>query len=332
MESTIKLYHGDGGRHTNNLIRDLFYKYFNNDILINGLDSAIFEVSDSRLAFTTDTFVVKPLFFSGGDIGKLAVCGTVNDLAVSGAKPLFLSVGFIIEEGFSMTTLEQIVSSMSNACNEIGVKVITGDTKVVERGSAEGVFINTSGIGIVNNYLHDNTKEGDHIIVTGSIGEHGTVIALNRYDIKVKGDFQSDCCSVYSIISQLSSFNGSIKLMKDPTRGGLATSLNEIAEKTGFGIRVEENCIPIRSEVSAVCGLLGIDPLYLACEGRAILVADPKVSKKVLSTIQSNINGRDARIVGSIVASNDNTVYLETKIGGRRILPTLDTPMLPRIC
>lgn len=332
MEDTIKLHHGDGGRHTNNLIRDLFYKHFDNDILINGLDSAIFEVSDGRLAFTTDTFVVKPLFFPGGDIGKLAVCGTANDLAVSRAKPLFLSVGFIIEEGFGMTLLERIVCSMSNACNEIGVKVITGDTKVVERGSAEGVFINTSGIGIVNNYLPDNIKEGDHIIVTGSIGEHGAVIALNRYDIKAKGDFQSDCGCVYNIISQLSSFDKNIKLMKDPTRGGLATSLNEIAEKTGFGIRVEENCIPIRGEVSAVCGLLGLDPLYLACEGRAILVVDSKVSNEVLSIILNNINGKDASIIGSIVGCNDNTVYLETKIGGRRILPTLDTPMLPRIC
>ncbi|MDF2674369.1 MAG: hydrogenase expression/formation protein HypE [Clostridiales bacterium] len=333
MEEHIKLYHGDGGKHTNALINELFYKYFNNEILLSGMDSAIFNTSIGRFAFTTDSFVVKPRFFPGGDIGKLAVCGTVNDLAVSGAKPLYLSTGFIIEEGFSINELQMIVESMGKTCQEIGVKVITGDTKVVEKGNVDGLYINTSGIGIVDkNYKSKPLQPGDNIIITGSIAEHGTVIALKRYDIKVKGDFKSDCGSVYNITSRLAPFYSNIKLMKDPTRGGLATALNEISSIMGHRIRILENNIPIRNEVRAVCSLLGIDPLYLASEGRAILVVDAGMTQEILLCIQNLDNGKDASIIGIIEELKDNIVYLETKIGGRRLLHTLDTPMLPRIC
>lgn len=333
MEEYIRLYHGDGGKHTNTLIKELFYKHFNNEILLSGMDSAVFDISTSQISFTTDSFVVKPLFFPGGDIGKLAICGTVNDLAVSGARPLYLSAGFIIEEGFNINQLERIVESMGNACEEIGVRVITGDTKVVEKGSVDGVFINTSGIGIVDkNYKPKQIQPGDNIIITGSIAEHGTVIALKRYDIKVKGDFKSDCESVYNITSMLSPFYSFIKLMKDPTRGGIATALNEIAAITGLGIKLLEKDIPIRNEVSAVCSLLGIDPLYLASEGRTILVVDAERSGEILERIKSFESGKGACIIGEFEEVKDNIVYLQTKIGGRRLLHTLDTPMLPRIC
>lgn len=333
MNEQIKLYHGDGGKYTNILINELFYKYFDNEILLQGSDSAVFQTNQGRLAFTTDSFVIKPLFFSGGNIGKLAVYGTVNDLAVSGARPLYLSAGFIIEEGFQLKDLENIVQAMSQACKETGTKVITGDTKVVEKGSADGLFINTAGIGVIeNSYEPKKIKPGDHIIITGSIAEHGTAIALERYDIKAKGDFYSDCGSVYNIIQSLVPFYHGIKLMKDPTRGGLATALNEISYATGMGIRVSESALPIRKEVQAVCSLLGVDPLYLASEGRAILAVDPCMSQKILQCIRNCENGKAASIIGSFYDSKENIVCLYTNIGGKRKLHPLDTPILPRIC
>jgi hydrogenase expression/formation protein HypE len=333
MSGEIKLNHGDGGKHTNILINDLFYKYFDNEILLQGSDSAVFNVKGRRLAFTTDSFVVKPLFFSGGDIGKLSVCGTVNDLAVSGAKPFYLSAGFIIEEGFNFSDLERIVQGMSQECKRTGVKVITGDTKVVEKGSMDGLFINTAGIGVVeNNYMPKEVNPGDEIIITGSIAEHGTAITLERYDIKAKGDFSSDCASIYNIIKSIKTYCYGIKLMKDPTRGGLATALDEIASATGMSIKIFEDAIPIRKEVISICSLLGIDPLYLACEGRAILVVDPYISKEILKCIRSCENGKDAKLIGYFYNNKDSTVHLETNIGGERLLHPLDTPMLPRIC
>ena len=333
MEEQIKLYHGDGGKYTNILLNELFYIYFNNEILLKGTDSGVFQINQGRLAFTTDSFVIKPLFFSGGNIGKLAVCGTINDLAVSGAKPLYLSAGFIIEEGFSYKNLERIVEAMSQSCKETGTKIITGDTKVVEKGSVDGLFINTAGIGVIeNDYEPKKINPGDQIIITGSIAEHGTAIALERYDIKAKGDFHSDCSSIYNIIHSLMPYCHVIKLMKDPTRGGLATVLNEIAAATGIGIRISENELPIRKEVIAVCSLLGIDPLYLASEGRAILVVNPWMSQEILKCIQDCENGKDARIIGSFIDNKESIVYLETNAGGKRLLHSLDAPMLPRIC
>lgn len=333
MGNTIQLSHGDGGKQTNALIHGLFFKYFDNKLLRNGIDSAVFEMNSGRFAFTTDTFVVRPLFFPGGDIGKLAVYGTVNDLAVSGAKPLYLSTGFIIEEGFCLDELEQIVDAMSTACKETGVLVVTGDTKVVEKGCADGLFINTSGIGCIDpNYMPEVILPGDPIIITGSIAEHGSVIALKRYDIKAQGDFRSDCGSISNIVSGLAPLYRDIKFMKDPTRGGLATALNEIAEVTGLGMKVVEGNIPIRREVKAVCSLLGLDPLYLASEGRAILVAAAERAQEILYCIRQFANGKDASIIGAFEEEKDKRVYLETRIGGRRLLRPLDMPMLPRIC
>lgn len=333
MEEQIKLYHGDGGKYTNILINELFYSYFNNEILLRDSDSAVFQMNQGKLAFTTDSFVIKPLFFPGGDIGKLAICGTINDLAVSGAKPLYLSAGFIIEEGFSFTELECIVESMSRTCKETGTNIITGDTKVVEKGSVDGLFINTSGIGVIkNNYEPKKVNPGDQIIITGSIAEHGTAIALERYNIKAAGGFHSDCASIFNIIHSLMPYFHGIKLMKDPTRGGLATVLNEIASAAGIGIRISENELPIRKEVIAVCSLLGIDPLYLASEGRAIIVVNPSMSQDILKCIRSFENGKDARIIGTFFDNKESIVYLETNAGGKRLLHYLDMPMLPRIC
>ncbi|MDD4780872.1 MAG: hydrogenase expression/formation protein HypE [Tissierellia bacterium] len=334
MGNSIKLTHGNGGKDTSILIKEIFQKHFNNNLLINSLDAAIFEVGQGKLAFTTDSFVVKPLFFSGGDIGKLAVCGTINDLVVSGAMPLYISCGFIIEEGFSIDLLENIVASMGEMCKETGVKIITGDTKVVEKGSVDGLFINTSGIGlIIKGYEQKPIKEGDKVIVTGGIGEHGTTIAIQRYEMKVKGYFKSDCMPLNKVIKKLGKYAIKIKLMKDPTRGGLATALNEIAEFSGMGIHLLEEQIPVKKEVISVNQLIGLDPLYLACEGRMILVVDQMECEKVLKEIRQCEECEDAAIIGSIVNSGTQSiVFMETFIGGKRIIGPLDGPMLPRIC
>lgn len=334
MEGNIKLTHGNGGKETELLIKEIFHKYFNNNILINSLDASVFEVGQGKLAFTTDSFVVKPLFFSGGDIGKLAICGTINDLVVSGASPMYLSCGFIIEEGFSIESIEKIAKSMGEVSREIGVKIITGDTKVVERGSVDGVFINTSGIGSVHKgYREKRIKEGDKIIVTGGIAEHGTTIAIEQYQMNVKGDFKSDCMPLNEVFEKVESYINSIKLMKDPTRGGLATSLNEISEVTGMGICLSEENLPIRQEILSVNEILGLDPLYLACEGRMILVVDERESKNILEKIRQCYGCEDAEIIGSFVNTGDEPiVFMETFFGGKRIIGPLEGEMLPRIC
>lgn len=331
MKEVIQLVHGDGGKHTEELIQNLFYKYFNNSILLEGQDATVFS-SEGKMAFTTDSFVVKPLFFKGGNIGKLAVCGTINDLAVSGAKPLYLSASFIIEEGFSLKSLEEIVKSMGETCLEGRVKIITGDTKVVEKGGMEGIFINTSGIGkLLDGYNIKNIEPGDKIIVTGGIGEHGTTIALERYDIKVKGNFKSDCANIYPFIERLKEEYNSIKIMRDPTRGGLATVLHEFSKLCGLGIHLKEEKIPIYEGVRVVNQLLGFDPLYMACEGRMVLVVKDSEAKKILEIIKSMKEGKEARIIGEFITES-HSIIIENYFGGMRILSPLEGNMLPRIC
>ena len=333
MNQVIKLVHGDGGKHTQILIQQLFYKYFSNKFLLQGQDASVFPVIEGKMAFTTDSFVVKPLFFSGGNIGKLAVCGTINDLVVSGAKPLYLSAGFIIEEGFKVESLEEIVKSMRDVSLECGAKIITGDTKVVEKGSVDGIFINTSGIGsIINGYEIKNIEAGDKIIVTGNIGDHGTTIATERYDIKVKGDLKSDCASLYPFIEILKNHFTSIKIMRDPTRGGLATALHEFSSLSKLGIHLIEEEIPASESVKNINKLLGLDPLYMACEGRMVLVVKEAEAQNVLKTIQSIDQGKDARIIGKFVEGPKETIFIENYFGGKRILSPLEGNMLPRIC
>jgi len=333
VNEKIKLAHGDGGKYTNELIKDIFYKHFNNSILMSGIDSALFPINNGKMAFTTDSFVVKPLFFSGGNIGKLAVCGTINDLSVAGAKPLYLSTGFIIEEGFSIETLDLIVSEMEKQCEFSKVKIVTGDTKVVPRGCVDGLFINTAGVGIIqNDYEMQNIEAGDKIIVTGNIGEHGTAITLARYNIDVKSDIKSDCASVYQIVSELKEYYSSIKIMKDPTRGGLATILNEISSISGLSIKLKEENIPILKEIMGVNKMLGLDPMYMACEGRVVLVVKNEAADRILCRLHKLDECRDASIIGSFIDTSEQLVYMENPFGGKRILNNLEGEMLPRIC
>lgn len=333
MSEVIKLIHGDGGKHTKMLIEELFYKNFNNNILLKEQDAATFSVVQGKMAFTTDSFVVKPLFFSGGNIGKLAVCGTLNDLSVSGAIPLYLSAGFIIEEGFSMELLEEIVKSMGETCLECGAKIVTGDTKVVEKCSVDSIFINTSGIGyIVNGYEVKSIEAGDKIIVTGGIGEHGTTIAIERYGLNVKGDIKSDCAALGHFIETIKEHFSSIKMMRDPTRGGLATVLHEFSSFCKLGIHLIEDDIPISESVRAINKLLGLDPLYMACEGRMVLVVKEFEAQKILRIIQSVDQGKEARIIGEFISEPNDNIFIENAYGGKRILSPLDVNMLPRIC
>jgi hydrogenase expression/formation protein HypE len=333
MNEVIKLIHGDGGVHTQRLIEQLFYKHFNNKLLLQGQDASVLPAIQGKMAFTTDSFVVKPLFFSGGDIGKLAVCGTINDLVVSGATPLYLSASFIIEEGFSMHSLEEIVKSMGEVCRNCGVNIVTGDTKVVEKGSVDGIFINTAGIGrMIDGYEIKPIEAGDEIIVTGGIGEHGTTVALERYDIKVKGEVRSDCATLDVFMEEIKDHLPSIKIMRDPTRGGLATVLHEFSTLSGLGIHLIEEHIPISEGVRVVNQLLGLEPLYMACEGRMVLVVKEYEAEKLLEIIKSMEQGKGARIIGRFIKEPQDTIFIENYFGGKRILAPLEGNMLPRIC
>lgn len=333
MDEKIMLSHGDGGIHTQRLIRNVFYQYFNAPLTNTMPDSFVFEVRQSKLAYTTDSFVVKPLFFRGGNIGKLAICGTVNDLATAGAIPIFLSAGFIIEEGFSMEKLHLIAKSMSDICAQTGAKIVTGDTKVVERGSADGLFINTSGIGMVSYFYNPRQAEpGDEIIITGGIAEHGTSIILDRYELGIETELESDCAPMCYLINALGENLKHVKLMKDPTRGGVATALNEIAKEQVLDVELNEQMIPVKNEVHAISDILGIDPLYLACEGRMLIVVEKGCGEKVLRHIKALDNCSEAQVIGRFTSGHHGIVYMKTFIGGKRIIPILEGQMLPRIC
>ncbi|MCY6356236.1 hydrogenase expression/formation protein HypE [Clostridium sp. ZS2-4] len=327
----IELIHGDGGKYTGELIEKIFYRNFQNDILLEDMDSALLSVDKGKIAFTTDSFVVNPIFFRGGDIGKLAVCGTVNDLTVSGAYPICLSAGFIIEEGFSLEKLERIADSMGKICEQANVKIVTGDTKVVPKGKVDGVFINTSGIGIIKGYTSKEIQAGDSIIVTGTIGEHGTAIEVDRYNLKVEGNIQSDCAPLNYLLDCLEKYKESIKLMKDPTRGGIGEILNEISKKSKLGIHIFEKNIPIREEVKGINEMLGINPLYLASEGRMILVVESSKAEEIKEELKKQYGCVNASIIGDFT-DRAEFVYIENGFGGKRILNSLDTQMLPRIC
>lgn len=332
MSEIVTLRHGDGGLYTNRLIQEVFAPHFHNEVLAAYQDAAIVTTDANRLAFTTDSFVVKPIFFPGGDIGKLAVCGTVNDLAAAGACPLFLSAGFVIEEGFEIENLKRIAKSMSDVCQAVGAKIVAGDTKVVDKGLVDGVFINTSGIGSVHEFFQPRQiAPGDEIILTGTIAEHGTVILLERHDLGLQGDFASDCAPLSEIIAVLGDDMRHIKLMRDPTRGGVATALCEMAESNRIGAVVEEERLPIRPAVKAVHELLGTDPLYFACEGRMLIVAERGFGKVILQRLRRLDNYKNATIIGAFDRPFGK-VFLRTALGGERILPMLENQMISRIC
>jgi len=330
----IILGHGSGGRLMHDLIKEVLLKKLNNPILKELTDSAFIEYKE-KLAFTTDSFVVSPLFFPGGDIGKLAVCGTVNDLVMLGAVPEYLSLALIVEEGLDFKTLEKIVDSISANAKKAGVYFVTGDLKVVERGAADKIFINTSGIGRIirkRKLSIKNIRPRDKIIVSGEIGQHGLAVLAKRKELDLGFNINSDCSALADLIIPVLRKTEAIKFMRDPTRGGVATTLNEIAENSGLGIVIEEKNIPVSSKVRVACELLGIDPLYVANEGRAILVVSPESAKKVLKLLKRHPLGRNARIIGSIEKEPRRRVILNTVVGTQRIVDMLTSEPLPRIC
>ncbi len=332
----ILLGHGSGGTLTNQLVKTVFQEAFGNPILDEMLDAAVLELPKGRIAFTTDSFVVDPIFFPGGDIGKIAVCGTVNDLAVSGAEPLYLSAGFIIEEGFPLADLRRIVHSMKEAAESAGVRVVTGDTKVVGRGGTDKIFINTTGIGLIpeGRVLSPRRMQpGDAVIVSGSLGEHGLAILARREGLSFTTPVVSDCAPLQRLTRAILEAGGDgIRCMRDPTRGGLATTLNELAAQSGQGILVHEELLPLRREVVGACEMLGIDPLYLANEGKVIVVAAPDVAERVLEAMRGLPEGTGALRIGEVIPDNPGLVLLETELGATRIITMLEGEPLPRIC
>lgn len=329
----ITLAHGSGGAESSKLINDLFFSYFNNEILWKRNDAAVIEGVDGKLAITTDSFVVNPLFFPGGDIGKLAVCGTINDLSVSGAKPLYMTVSFIIEEGFNMCPLEKIVYSMAKTAKLAQVRIVAGDTKVVEKGKGHGLYINTTGLGVINHYeLHQQFQPGDQIIVSGSLGDHGACIMSKREAFDFTSDLKSDCAPLNELTEAILNISPHIRAMRDPTRGGLATVLNELILDTSLSMMIYEKNLPIKEEVQNFCDLLGLDPLYTANEGKFICIVSKEDSLKVLQTIQNHPLGEDAKIIGEIIADTSNKVYLKTLLGATKRLALATGELLPRIC
>jgi len=336
MNYKISLAHGSGGGKSRELIENIFKKYFSNPVLDRMDDAGVLKLNGKNLAFTTDSFVVKPIFFEGGDIGKLAVSGTVNDLAVMGAKPAALTAAFIIEEGFEIEKLERIIKSMKETADEAGVIIAAGDTKVVEKGSTDGIFINTSGIGVIPEEIKTGgamAKSGDVIIVSGCIGNHGASIITSREDLGFKTFVRSDVSPLNGLIESMLEVVPEIHVMRDATRGGLATVLNEIAIQSEVKIEVLEEKIPIQEEVKGVCGLLGLDPLYLANEGRIAIFVKEEDTQKLLDVMREHKYGREASVIGNVV---DNTkepvVILKTAGSGGRILDMLSGEPLPRIC
>jgi len=327
--------HGAGGKYSHDLIRQVFLKHFDNAPLRDLLDSAILPKINGQLVFTTDSHVVQPLFFPGGDIGRLAVSGTVNDLAVCGARPLWLSCGMIIEEGFDLDTLEKIVISMQKTAQSASVQIVTGDTKVVAHGEADGLFINTAGIGYLPQGRQIGKSQiitGDKILINGYIGDHAAAIIRARQDFQIDLDIVSDCSPLNDLTETLFDNIPDIRIMRDPTRGGLATTLNEFLDGKRFGIRINENAIPIRDSVQGLCEPLGFDPLYLANEGKIVVVVAEQSAEKALRLMRSRTLGKDSTIIGEIIAEPAGFVLLTTRIGTERVLDMLTGEMLPRIC
>lgn len=333
MIDEISLYHGNGGEGTKEIINEILNK-LDNEILNKLGDSAILNLKDN-LAFTTDSFVVSPQFFNGGDIGRLSVYGSVNDLVVCGARPLFLSLSFIIEEGFPFSDFKKILESIKQASDECNIKVVTGDTKVVEKGKGDKIFINTSGIGIIENENRNlsnrKIEKGDLIIINGGIGEHGTAIMLERLGIGSYENVKSDLAPLDKLVLPLLDKFKGVKFLRDPTRGGIATVLNEISEKFNFDIEIFENEIPIKNWVKEASNILGIDPLYIANEGKVLMVVDKNEKDEILNFLNKSDLGMDAKVIGEVLGQGKR-VYLRTEIGTRRIVDTLKKDILPRIC
>lgn len=334
-EYRILLSHGSGGKLSYNLIKELFLTNFNNPYLKRLDDGAVLNIEGLKLAYTTDSYTVDPLFFKGGNIGELAVYGTVNDLAMCGATPLYLSCSFIIEEGMLLSLLKKIVLSMKEASAIAKVDIVTGDTKVVNKGAADKVFINTTGIGIVEervNISGSNAREGDIIIINGPIGNHGIAVLSEREGLKFETDIDSDAAPLSSLVADILEISKNIHVLRDPTRGGLSTTLNEIALSSNVEIEIDEDNIPIQEGVRAACEILGYDPLYMANEGKLVAFVSPEVAPEVLKKMRKNKYGKESKIIGGVTKKSEGKVYLRTTIGGKRIVDMLTGEQLPRIC
>ncbi|HKZ53765.1 MAG TPA: hydrogenase expression/formation protein HypE [Candidatus Acidoferrales bacterium] len=331
----VLLGHGSGGKLSAELLREVFLPAFHNPTLARLDDQAIVSLNGLRLAFTTDSFVVQPLFFPGGDIGSLAVHGTVNDLAMGGAQPLFLSAAFILEEGLALEVLQRVVESMRRAAVEVGVEIVTGDTKVVEKGSGDGLFINTTGLGLVPDGVHlsaDQARPGDSVLLSGSIGEHGIAILAQREGLEFESAVVSDSAPLHTLTAAMLAASPGIRCLRDPTRGGLSSALNEMAARSRVGIVLDERAIPVREEVKGACELLGLDPLYVANEGKLVAIVAPEATETVLTAMRTHALGRQAQRIGWVTEQNPGLVTIRTTIGTRRIVDMLAGDQLPRIC
>lgn len=334
MEDRILLAHGSGGRLSHELIRKHLVKNFSNAVLNKLDDSAVFDLC-GRIAFTTDSYVVSPIFFPGGDIGKLAVCGTVNDLSMSGAVPMYLALSLILEEGFPISDLDTILQSIEKTSKEAGTFIVTGDTKVVNRGSADKIFITTSGVGVVPEKVDissANCKPGDRIVLSGTIGDHGIALLSRREGIRFETSLQSDCAPLNSLVQEMVASSNRIKALRDPTRGGLAATLNEFAENSRVGIRIQEERIPVHPEVNAACELMGFDPLYVANEGKLVAVVAAEDADRLIQVMQKNRYGERAIIIGEVITEHPGKVVMKTTLGTTRIVDMITGELLPRIC
>jgi hydrogenase expression/formation protein HypE len=331
----ILLDHGSGGKISHRMTQDLLLPAFNNPILSELNDGAIFELQGVRLGFSTDSYTVDPIFFPGGNIGELAVYGTVNDLAMCGAEPAYLSAALIIEEGFALDQLEAIVAAMSRAAMQAGVQIVTGDTKVVPRGAVDKIFINTSGIGVIPpgvSVASHQAKPGDRVLLSGSIADHGVSVLASREGLSFQTGVQSDTAPLNHMVRSMLAAGPGVHVLRDPTRGGLGTALSEISEKSAVGVRIREDRIPVKAEVAGLCEILGLDPLYLANEGKLIAFVAPEDADAVLRAMQKDPYGREAFIIGEATAEHPGKVFLDTRIGGTRIVDMLAGEQLPRIC
>ena len=350
-DSVILLAHGSGGKLSHDLVEQLFVRHFANPTLLQLDDAAVLHIhpltgisgspastlQPPRLAFTTDSYVVSPLFFPGGDIGKLAVCGTVNDLSMSGARPLWLSAGFIIEEGLPLADLERVVASMSATAEQAGVQIVTGDTKVVDRGSADRLFINTAGVGLLEPGVEiggDRARPGDVVLLSGTIGDHGMTILTQREGLEFDSPLLSDCAPLNGLVAALFAAvpPGTVRCLRDPTRGGLATTLNELAGRSRAGIDIEETAVPVNEAVRAACELLGLDPLYVANEGKLAAIVAPEAAEAALAALRAHEYGRQAVVIGRVTEAHPGRVVLRTALGARRVVDMLTGEQLPRIC
>ena len=334
-DERVTLAHGAGGKASRTLTDAVFLEAFRNPLLEPLSDQAVFAIANARLAFSTDSYVVRPLFFPGGDIGDLAVNGTVNDLAMSGARPLYLATGFILEEGFPIESLMRVVASMARAANAAGIQIVTGDTKVVERGKADGCYINTSGIGVIEHSFDlraDTVRPGDAVLVSGPIGEHGVTVMLARGELDIDSDLTSDTAALNGIVADLLAAVDGVRCLRDATRGGVATIVNEIARSANVAVVFDERAIPLRAEVRGAAELLGIDPLYIACEGRFVAFVDGSQADAALAALRAHPLGAGAAIIGQVVADPPGLVLLKTEFGGTRIVDVLIGDPLPRIC